>query len=192
LSENTLLVEKIIPDKLAGVRIDKVLHEMLPEYSRSRLQNMIKDQKVLVDSKIIGHKFKPIGGEKVLCTVDPLIEEQEVVPQDIPLNVVYEDDDIIIINKPIGMVVHPAAGNWDGTLQNGLLFRYPELNNVPRSGIVHRLDKDTSGLMVVSRNSVSHQYMVKVLSQREVNRHYTITVIIFLFINAIRERGVFS
>jgi 23S rRNA pseudouridine1911/1915/1917 synthase len=172
LSENTLLVEKIIPDKLAGVRIDKVLHEMLPEYSRSRLQNMIKDQKVLVDNKIIGHKFKPIGGEKVLCSVDPLIEEQEIVPQDIPLNVVYEDDDIIIINKPIGMVVHPAAGNWDGTLQNGLLFRYPELNNVPRSGIVHRLDKDTSGLMVVSRNSVSHQYMVKVLSQREVNRHY--------------------
>ena len=172
MSENSIIIEKLIPDSLAGVRIDKVLHEMWPEYSRSRLQSMIKNKKVSIDNQAVGQKFKPIGGEKITCSVDPLVEEQEVIPQDIPINVIYEDDDVIIINKPVNMVVHPAAGNWDGTLQNGLLFRYPELNNVPRSGIVHRLDKDTSGLMVVARNSASHQYMVKILSERNVNRHY--------------------
>ncbi len=164
--------EKNIPDQLAGKRIDKILHQMFPDYSRSRIQGWIKSNHVLIDNQPINQKFKAVGGEKVTLSVEPLPEEEEVKPEDVPFHVVYEDEDIIVVNKDKDMVVHPAAGNWHGTLQNGLLFRYPELVNVPRSGIVHRLDKDTSGLMVVARNSAAHQYLVKILAERQINRHY--------------------
>jgi len=161
-----------IPSELGGQRLDVALQKMLPEHSRSRLQAWIKDGLVKVDGAASTSKTKVWGGERVLVEVQPKPEQQAFKPQDIPLDIVYEDDHILVINKPAGMVVHPAAGNWEGTLLNALLFHAPQLKQVPRAGIVHRLDKDTSGLLVVAKTIPAQTHLVRQLQARTVKREY--------------------
>lgn len=161
-----------IPSDLGGQRLDVVLQKMLPEHSRSRLQAWIKDGLVKVDGAACTAKTKVWGGESVQVEVQPKPEQQAFKAQDIPLDIVYEDAHILVINKPAGMVVHPAAGNWEGTLLNALLFHAPQLKEVPRAGIVHRLDKDTSGLLVVAKTISAQTHLVRQLQARTVKREY--------------------
>ncbi len=160
-----------VPNELGQKRLDQVAAELFQEYSRSRLQSWIKDGQLKVDGEARKIKEKLIGGE-ILTLEAELTPEGEWLAQDIPLEVVYEDDQIIVINKPAGLVVHPAAGNPDGTVLNAMLFRYPEVINLPRAGIVHRLDKDTSGLMVIARTLESQNSLVQQLQSREMGREY--------------------
>ena len=144
---------------------------MFAEFSRSRLQQWIKTGELLVDGapKSVDHRLK--GGEElVICAAQT--REGEWVAQPMILDIIHQDADIIVLNKPIGLVVHPAPGNWDGTLLNGLLYQFPQLREVPRVGIVHRLDKDTSGLMVVAKTLQAHAALVAQLQARTVKREY--------------------
>ncbi|MEE9343082.1 MAG: 23S rRNA pseudouridine(1911/1915/1917) synthase RluD [Gammaproteobacteria bacterium] len=164
-----------IQEESAGKRLDQVLAQLFPAYSRSRLQQWLKQGDVLLDGQHCKAKFKVQGGETV--TVDTeLAEEVEVKPQPIELDICHQDDSILIINKPAGLVVHPAAGNLDGTLQNALLYFDPALVTVPRSGIVHRLDKETSGLLVVARTLEAHHSLVQQLQERQMHREYLAVV----------------
>ena len=169
-SENQ--IEIIVPDELAGQRLDKILAELFPDYSRSRLQQWLKDGCVSVDGQILPGKQKLDGGESLLAQFPEEEELGEAEPENIPLDIIYEDEHLFVINKPVGMVVHPAVGNRTGTLQNGLLFLDPSLASVPRAGIVHRLDKDTSGLLVVARTHKAHKLLVEQLQARTVSRTY--------------------
>ncbi len=162
----------VVPEHCARKRIDAVLVELFPDYSRSRLQNWIKSGKVLLDGEVPKAKDKVIGDETIEIFLEPEAHSEACEPQAMDLDVVYQDDDLIVINKPVGMVVHPAAGHYDGTLQNGLLHFDPSLIEVPRAGIVHRLDKDTSGLLVVARNLKSHKVLIEQLQARSVHREY--------------------
>ncbi len=160
-----------MPEDVAGKRLDQALAQLFPQYSRSRLTQWVKDGRVLVDGEVLKPKDRVLGGEEV--SLEPEVEaDTQFQAEDIPLNIVYEDEAILVINKPPGLVVHPAAGNWSGTLQNGLLFHDPELAKVPRAGIVHRLDKETSGLMVVARTLEAHTSLVTQLQERTVKREY--------------------
>ncbi|MDV5227955.1 23S rRNA pseudouridine(1911/1915/1917) synthase RluD [Providencia rettgeri] len=161
-----------VAESQLGQRLDQALAELFPDYSRSRIKEWILDDRVQVNGKVINKpKEKVLGGEQIL--VDALIEEENRwEPQDIPLDVVYEDEDILVINKPRGLVVHPGAGNPDGTILNALLYRYPEIVDVPRAGIVHRLDKDTTGLMVVAKTVPAQTRLVESLQLREITREY--------------------
>ena len=161
-----------IPLDMAGERLDKVLAGSLPDYSRNRLKAWVEAGAVMVDGKVTKARYLLHGGESVKVFPQEMPEQFAFSPEDIPLEVVYEDDAIIVVNKPPGLVVHPAAGNWSGTLLNGLLFHYPELKLLPRAGIVHRLDKDTSGLMVVARTSQAQTSLVRQLQERTVGRRY--------------------
>ncbi|CAG0905241.1 unnamed protein product [Darwinula stevensoni] len=170
------LFEAVIEDQFAGERIDKVLATMLPEFSRSRIQQAIAEKQVMLDGKLVSSKTKVFGGEsiKVLDITNEMQTAFE--PENIAIEVVAEDDDILVINKPVGMVVHPAAGNWSGTLLNALLYHYPQLGQVPRAGIVHRLDKDTSGLLVVAKNIAAQTQLIRQMQQHEVERLYLAVV----------------
>lgn len=161
-----------IPLRLAGSRIDAALAELVPDYSRSRLAQWIKDGKVTVDGAATTPKSKLWGGEKIQLLPEPDPETVSFQPEPVGLDIVYEDDAILVLNKPAGLVVHPAVGNWSGTLLNGLLYHLPQLSSVPRAGIVHRLDKDTSGLMVVAKTLSAQTHLVKQLQARTVKRHY--------------------
>ena len=161
-----------IPEELSGARVDQALAQIFPQYSRSRLTQWIKQGKVTVDGLVPKPKDAVLGGEHVEVVADSMPEAQTVAAEPIPLDIVYEDEALIVINKPPGLVVHPAAGNWDGTLQNALLHHAPELAGVPRAGIVHRLDKETSGLMVVARTLPAHKSLVEQLQARSVSREY--------------------
>lgn len=161
-----------IPHDLGGQRLDVALQKMLPEHSRSRLQAWIKEGLVTLDNQPSTSKTKVWGGERVVVEVQAKPEQYAFKAQDIPLNIVFEDDHILVINKPAGMVVHPAAGNWEGTLLNALLFHAPQLHDVPRAGIVHRLDKDTSGLLVVAKTLNAQTHLVRQLQARTVKREY--------------------
>ena len=161
-----------IPLEMAGERLDKVLAGSLPDYSRNRLKAWVEAGAVMVDGKVTKARYLLRGGESIKVFPQEMPEQFAFSPEDIPLDVVYEDEDIIVVYKPPGLVVHPAAGNWSGTLLNGLLFRYPELKMLPRAGIVHRLDKDTSGLMVVARTSQAQTSLVRQLQDRTVGRRY--------------------
>lgn len=160
-----------IPENDAGRRFDQVLAELFSDYSRSRLQQWVRDGAVLLDARCVEAKYRVSGGEWVEIVAE-LPEDSEVLPQAIPLDVRYEDEHLLVINKPAGMVVHPAAGNRDGTLQNALLHYDAGLAALPRAGIVHRLDKDTSGLMVVARQLSAHKSLVEQLQARSVHREY--------------------
>ena len=160
-----------IPENDAGRRFDQVLAELFSDYSRSRLQQWVRDGAVLLDDRRVEAKYRVSGGEWVEIVAE-LPEDSEVLPQAIPLDVRYEDAHLLVINKPAGMVVHPAAGNRDGTLQNALLHYDAGLAALPRAGIVHRLDKDTSGLMVVARQLSAHKSLVEQLQARSVHREY--------------------
>ncbi len=161
-----------IPNSLAGQRLDQALPKLLPDYSRSRLQSWIKEALVLVDGQPATAKQKVWGGERIEVTPQTLPEETAFKAEDIALSIVYEDDHILVINKPAGMVVHPAAGNWQGTLLNALLHHCPQLKDIPRAGIVHRLDKDTSGLLVVAKTIAAQTSLVRQLQARTVKREY--------------------
>jgi len=160
-----------VPDELAGMRLDQCLAEMFPDYSRSKLQTWIKAGKVTVNGVALKGREKLDGGEEM-----ELDAEAEMVleydAEDIPLEIIYEDDSLLIINKPVGLVVHPAVGNWNGTLVNALLNHQPELNTLPRAGIVHRIDKDTSGLLMVAKTLQAHHSLVEQLQERSINREY--------------------
>ena len=158
--------------EMAGERLDKVLAGSLPDYSRNRLKTWVEAGAVMVDGKVTKARYLLRGGESIKVFPQEMPEQFAFSPEDIPLDVVYEDDAIIVVNKPAGLVVHPAAGNWSGTLLNGLLFKYPELKSLPRAGIVHRLDKDTSGLMVVARTAQAQTSLVRQLQDRTVGRRY--------------------
>lgn len=161
----------IIPDTQAGRRLDQVLAELFPDFSRSRLQKWIKNGMVLINGEQMRAKDSVVGGELVEMAVE-LEEETRWKPENIPLEIIHEDEHIIVINKPPGMVVHPGAGNRSGTLSNALLYYLPEQANLPRAGIVHRLDKDTSGLLVVAKSLKAHKSLIEQLQERTVSREY--------------------
>ncbi len=164
-----------IPADLGGSRLDQALARLLPDFSRSRLQEWIRRGLVSLDGGNCRPKDKVLGGElvEVLAVLEP---REQCRPQPIGLNLVYQDADLLVIDKPPGLVVHPAAGNPDGTLQNGLLYFDPSLAQLPRSGIVHRLDKDTSGLLVVARSLRAHTSLVQQLQSRSMKREYLAVV----------------
>lgn len=161
-----------IPADFAGMRLDQALTKLLPDYSRSRIQGWIKAGLVKIGGAEVDAKTKVWGGEQAVILPQPLPEESAFIAEDIALNIVYEDDHILVINKPAGLVMHPAAGNWKGTLLNALLHHYPGIEAVPRAGIVHRLDKETSGLLVVAKTVTSQTNLVRQLQQRTVKREY--------------------
>ena len=155
----------------AGMRLDQVAAALFPDYSRARLQKWIRSGELTVDGEVAKPTRRMDGVE--ILRLDATAERQATVqPQDIPLNILHADEDLIIINKPAGLVVHPAAGNPDGTLQNALLNFDEKLAVLPRSGIVHRLDKDTSGVMVVARSLRAHTSLVEQLQSRKMSRVY--------------------
>jgi len=168
--------QSVVPDGAAGRRFDAVLAELFPEFSRSRLAEWIKSGDALLDGAPARPRDPVKGGETV--TLQVVLETQtHAVPQDIPLDILYEDDQVFVIDKPAGLVVHPGAGNPDGTLVNALLYRDPTLSALPRAGVVHRLDKDTSGVMVVARTLEAQTALVEQLSAREVHRQYLAVVV---------------
>lgn len=162
---------ELVLESMSNQRFDQVANELFPDFSRSRLQTWIKSGLLTIDGRPGKSKQKLFGGETLQLCVD-LEPEGEWVAEDIPIDIIYEDDTIMVVNKPVGLVVHPAAGNRTGTLLNGLLHHNPELINVPRAGIVHRLDKDTSGLMVVAKTLAAHTNLVTQLQARTVSREY--------------------
>lgn len=165
------VLEASVPDEWAGERLDQVLARLFSDFSRSRLQGWLKDGQILINGESRRAKDKVIGGEQVELRV-MLNSENDWEAEDIPLEIVYEDEQIIVVNKAAGMVVHPAAGNYSGTMLNALLHYAPELEAIPRAGIVHRLDKDTSGLLVVARTLSSQKSLVEQLQQRRFLREY--------------------
>ncbi|MDP1521072.1 23S rRNA pseudouridine(1911/1915/1917) synthase RluD [Porticoccus litoralis] len=166
-----IVLNATVPEHMAGARLDQVAAELFSSYSRSRLQKWIKDGELLVDGKSCRPRDRLFGGEQL--SVKALLEpEGEWLAEAIELDICYEDEDILVINKPAGLVVHPAAGNYQGTLLNGVLHYLPANENIPRAGIVHRLDKETSGLMVVAKTLVAHQSLVKQLQAKTVSREY--------------------
>ncbi|MEC5160319.1 23S rRNA pseudouridine1911/1915/1917 synthase [Janthinobacterium sp. CG_23.3] len=162
---------ELTPDA-CGQRLDKVISKLVPQFSRSRLQLWMDAGFVTVDGKVAKSKGTAYGDEKVVILPQSAPEDEAFKPEQIELNIVHEDEHIIVVNKPAGLVVHPGAGNWSGTLLNGLLFHCPQLAGVPRAGIVHRLDKDTSGLMVVGKTLASQTDLVRQLAARTVRREY--------------------
>jgi len=161
-----------VPQTCLGKRLDQALAEMFPDYSRSRIKEWILAGNVKVNNEVqIRAREKMFGGEDIIIYAE-IEPELRFEAQDIPLNIVYEDDDILVINKPAGLVVHPGAGNPDGTVLNALLFHCPQLDIVPRAGIVHRLDKDTTGLMVVAKTIAAQTNLVESLQEREITREY--------------------
>jgi 23S rRNA pseudouridine1911/1915/1917 synthase len=164
-----------IPHELAGRRFDQALAELFPDYSRSRLTTWIKSGAARLNGETVAPRQIVHGGESIELEVR-LEREIGAQPEEIPLDIRYEDADLIVVNKPAGLVVHPGAGNAAGTLQNALLHHDPKLAEIPRGGIVHRLDKDTSGLMVVARTMRAHTSLVEQLSARDVHRQYAAIV----------------
>jgi len=164
-----------IPENMAGWRLDKALAALFPDYSRARLQQWIKAGQVQVNAQCLRAKDKVQGGEQVAiqATVDEVVAWSA---QALPLDVLYEDEDMLVINKPVGWVVHPGTGNPDGTLVNALLHRIPALAQLPRAGLVHRLDKDTSGVLVVACSVLAHTRLVAQLQARAFLREYQAVV----------------
>jgi len=155
-----------------GERLDKVLAKRVPQFSRSRIQQWLEAGHVNVDGKQAQSKTTVYGDETIVILPQAAPEETAFQPEAMDLAIVEEDDQIIVINKPAGLVVHPGPGNWSGTLLNGLLHHFPAIAGVPRAGIVHRLDKDTSGLMVVAKTLEAHTDLVRQLQARTVSREY--------------------
>lgn len=167
----TVSLSASVPLELAGARLDQAAAQLFPEYSRERLKDWIKDGRLTVEGRSGKPKDKVAGGEELVLLAE-LEAETEAVPQDIPLNILYEDDSLLVLDKPAGLVVHPGAGNPDGTLMNALLFHCPDLRLLPRAGIVHRIDKDTSGLLVVAKTLPAHTDLTAQLAEKSVYREY--------------------
>lgn len=169
---HTQHIHLVISPEQAGQRLDQVLAKLLPNYSRARLQGWIKDGLIKLDGEAAVARQKVWGGEQVEVTPQPRPEESALEAEAMTLPIVFEDDCILVINKPAGMVVHPAVGNWQGTLLNGLLHHAPQLKELPRAGIVHRLDKETSGLMVVAKTIAAQTHLIRQLQARAIKREY--------------------
>ncbi len=158
----------------ANVRLDKTLMKYLTDVSRTNVQNYIKEGYVTVNGKKAKASMKCAAGDEIEVTI-PEPENTDILPEDIPLDIVYEDHDVIVVNKPSGMIVHPSAGVYSGTLVNALLYHCDDLsgiNGVTRPGIVHRIDKETSGLLMVAKNDFAHQSLAKQLEAHSVTRRY--------------------
>ena len=166
----------VIPASLRNERLDQAAAAIFPDYSRSRLQTWIKKGELLLDGEVRKPRDKVQAGGliTVIAALEPEVSWQ---PQQIELDVIFEDDSILVLNKPAGLVVHPAAGHPDGTLVNALLNHFPDIANLPRAGIVHRLDMDTSGVMVAAKSLSAHHHLVAQLQARTVNRQYCAVVI---------------
>ena len=162
----------VVPESHAGLRVDVALQQLLPEFSRSKLQEWIKNEFVTVNQSAIASKHKVYAGDEIKVIVQQNPENYAFLPEAIPLDIVFEDETLLVINKPAGMVVHPAVGNWSGTLLNALLHHIPDIGNIPRCGIVHRLDKETSGLLVVAKTLSAQTHLVQQLQARTVKREY--------------------
>ena len=162
---------RTIPAELAGQRLDQALAKMFPEYSRSRLKAWLLDGAIIVDGESPRPRNPVQGGETVTLHAKPELSVT-AEPEPIELDVVHEDESLIVINKPAGLVVHPGAGNSSGTLMNGLLHHAPKLEELPRAGIVHRLDKDTSGLLLIAKTLTAHTALVRLLADRDISRFY--------------------
>ncbi len=164
-----------IPDDFAGMRLDQALAKLLPDYSRTLIQEWIKAGNITVDQALPKNRMLMLGGEQII--IQAVTKPQPAyAAQAIALNVIFEDDALLVINKPIGMVVHPAAGNPDNTLLNALLYHANELHELPRAGIIHRLDKDTSGLLVIAKTQAAYFHLTKQLKERTVTRIYQAVV----------------
>ena len=171
MTSSTIQIDLTIPEQPGGQRLDQVLASLLTDYSRSRLKSWIESGSVLVDGARRRPRDKVFGGEAV--RIDAQLEQEvETRAQPIPLRLAYQDSQLFVIDKPAGLVVHPGAGNPDQTLQNGLLSLDPGLAGIPRAGIVHRLDKDTSGLLLVARTLPAHTALVRMLGDRQIHREY--------------------
>ena len=167
-----------ITEEMAGVRIDKAVSSIDEDWSRSQIANWVKDGAVKVNGEIVKPNYK-VRLDDVIIVSPPLLEELDVVPEDLDLEIAYEDADVLVVNKPRGMVVHPAPGHANGTLVNGLMFHCTDLsgiNGVARPGIVHRIDKDTSGLLMVAKNDMAHTSLVDQLVKKTVTRKYVALV----------------
>ena len=161
---------------MTGLRLDQALQQLLPDYSRSRLQTWIKEKRVTLDGQCVAPKQAVWGGGKVRVEPELHPSETPYAAEEIALDIVYEDDALLVVNKPAGLVVHPGSGNWQGTMLNALLHHAPQLACIPRAGIVHRLDKDTSGLLVVAKTLTSQTDLVRQLQARSVKRDYLAVV----------------
>lgn len=164
--------ELTVPPGYAGLRLDQALARLLPEHSRNRLQQWVRDGLVRLDGKPATASSRVWGGETLAVQIRADPATQPFLPERIALNVVHEDDSILVIDKPAGLVVHPGSGNWTGTLLNALLAHTPQLASLPRAGLVHRLDKDTSGLLVVARTAIAQTALVRQLQARTMGREY--------------------
>ena len=160
-----------VPESLRGSRLDQAAAQLFPDYSRARLQQWIKEGVLTLNGQTAKTRDKLIGGEHLVLLVE-VENEERWEPEAIPLDIVFEDDTLLVVNKPAGLVVHPAAGHGSGTLLNAVLYHCPDLASVPRAGIVHRLDKDTSGLMVVAKTLAAQNHLVNQLQERTVHREY--------------------
>ncbi len=171
--------EFVVAPEEAGVRIDRYLSDQCQDISRSYLQKLLKEQSVLVEEKPVKSNYKVNAGDRISLTL-PEIREPEIIPEEIPLDIVYEDKDIILINKPKGMVVHPAAGHYSGTLVNGLMSHcrgeLSGINGVMRPGIVHRIDMDTTGVLIVCKNDMAHNSISEQLKEHSITRKYAAIV----------------
>lgn len=165
-------IEFTVDESLSGERLDHVLLHYFPELSRSRLQSWIKNQQVTINQQVISKPKQKVSGGELMCVIPTLQDQGEWKAVDIDFEVHYQDDDLLVVNKKAGLVVHPAPGHYQDTLVNGLLFRFPELRKLPRAGIVHRLDKDTTGLLVVAKTAEAHNHLVNQLQLREFEREY--------------------
>ncbi|MGL1102290.1 23S rRNA pseudouridine(1911/1915/1917) synthase RluD [Vibrio vulnificus] len=161
-----------VKDSQLGQRLDQAIAELFADFSRSRLKEWLLDGKVTVDGNVVTKPRTKVMGGEVITVLAELEDEVRWEAQDIPLDIVYEDDDILVMNKPRDFVVHPGAGTPDGTVLNALLFHCPEVAEVPRAGIVHRLDKDTTGLMVVAKTVPAQTRLVRALQKRNITREY--------------------
>ena len=169
------ILQIIIPKRMKDQRIDAALSEMIPDYSRSKITAWIKSGEALINNKTFKPKDK-VNGNETVCLKLKQKDNNHWLPEKINLDIVFEDDDIIVINKPFCLVTHPGAGNWSGTLANALLHHDSHLSSLDRAGIVHRLDKNTSGLMVVSKNLKSQKFLVEQLQNHSVEREYSAIV----------------
>jgi 23S rRNA pseudouridine1911/1915/1917 synthase len=168
---NAETIQKTVPEELAGLRLDQALARMFPEYSRSRLKAWLVSGAITVDGASPRPRDAVAGGEAVRLRAEPEVAVS-TAPEPLRLDIVYEDEALIVINKPAGLVVHPGAGNMRGTLMNGLLHHAPGLEALPRAGIVHRLDKDTTGLMLIAKTLPAHTTLARALAERDIARQY--------------------
>ncbi|MDC9724378.1 MAG: 23S rRNA pseudouridine(1911/1915/1917) synthase RluD [Gammaproteobacteria bacterium] len=167
-----LKLDGIISDESAGLRLDQALAQLFSDYSRGQITKWIKAGDVLVNNKVLRPRDAVMGGEHIVIAAKIEVVDDTWIAEAIQLNIIHEDDDVIILNKPAGMVVHPGAGNTDGTLVNALLHHAPQLEGIPRAGIVHRIDKGTTGLLMIAKTLQAHNSLVTQLQERTVLREY--------------------